>query len=65
MAQIRNLPEPYSSKKVSDMADKIEKIHDEDIDTKTIAGQTDLLLDVEFIAGQEPENQRCARHINQ
>ena len=37
MEQIRNLPAFYSSKKINEIADKIEKIHDEDIDTKTIA----------------------------
>ncbi len=42
MAQIRNLPEPYTSKKVNEIADKIEQIHDEDIDTKTIAGMIRL-----------------------
>ena len=42
MAQIRNLPETYSSEKVNEIADKIEKIHDEDIDTKTIAGMIRL-----------------------
>ena len=42
MAQIRNLPEPYTRKKVNEIADKIEKIHDEDIDTKTIAGMIRL-----------------------
>ena len=42
MAQIRNLPEPYTRKKVNEIADKIEQIHDEDIDTKTIAGMIRL-----------------------
>ena len=42
MAQIRNLPAPYSSKKINEIAGKIEKIHDEDIDTKTIAGMIRL-----------------------
>ena len=42
MAQIRNLPEPYSINKVVEIAGKIEKIHDQDIDAKTIAGMIRL-----------------------
>jgi hypothetical protein len=42
MAQIRHLPAPYSIKKVNEVAGKIEKIDDKDIDTKTIAGMIRL-----------------------
>ena len=67
MAQIRNLPETYSSEKVNAIADKIEKIHDEDIDTKTIAGMIRLTYFLMLNSSQvrNLENQRCARHINQ